>query len=67
MTLFKNIMRIVSAIGGAALVILIPRIHDLFTGPVPSDISPWLWGLISAVGLFVYNFFLSKKQPPASQ
>lgn len=66
MTFFKNIMRILSATLGTIVVLLIPQIKALLSGGAPSDISVTLWAILSAVGLFIINYFLSLKKPPVA-
>lgn len=67
MTFFKSLMRVLSAAGASALLILIPKLVALFQGPAPSDVSAVVWGIIGTIGVFALNYLLGKIPQPAPE
>lgn len=67
MTFFKGLMKVLSAAGASALLILIPKLIALFQGPAPSDISAVVWGILGAAGVFGLNYILGKIPAPAPE
>lgn len=67
MTFFKSLMKVLSAAGASALLILIPKLVALFSGPAPSDISAVVWGIIGTVAVFALNYFVGKIPAPAPE
>lgn len=65
MTFFKSLMRVLAAAGASALLMLIPQLIALFQGPVPSDISPVVWGILGTVAVFGLNYLVGKIPQPA--
>lgn len=67
MTFFKSLMRVLSAAGASALLILIPQLIALFQGAPPSDISAVVWGIVGTVAVFVLNLLVAKIPRPDTE
>lgn len=63
MKLFPTLIKAIAAVGGAAAVMVIHGLLNVLAGPAPSDVSTGLWAILSPIGIFIFNFILSKFGP----
>lgn len=65
MKFFPALFKALAAAGAAALVVGLQAVLGVFSGPVPSDVSPTAWALIAAGGILVVNFLIGLINKPA--
>jgi hypothetical protein len=63
MKFFPTLIKAVAAIVGAAGVLAIHALLNLFAGPAPSDVSVGLWAILSPIGVFITNYIIGKLGP----